>query len=180
LLSSEISDFKNLAKVSIVGHPAVGKTSMLKLLSENIIVKRYIPTQGFDLKTVKFNDMIFKIWDFGGQKSYLTYLDDYLIGSDIVIVVTDSSARNVLNTKSLIERIKDIVDKECPIIVIANKQDLCESDGRMNQRLVEDILHVKTIGLTAINPLERTKLLEIINKELNQVLFRKEVKKNEF
>ena len=177
MLSSEISDFKSLAKVSIVGHPAVGKTSMLKLLSENIIVKRYIPTQGFDLKTVKFNDMIFKIWDFGGQKSYLTYLDDYLIGSDIVIVVTDSSARNVLKSKALIERIKNIMGEECPIIVIANKQDLCESDGRMKQQLVEDILHVKTIGLTAINPLERVKLLETINRELNQVLIRKEVKK---
>ena len=121
--------------------------------------------------------MIFKIWDFGGQKSYLTYLDDYLIGSDIVIVVTDSSARNVLKSKALIERIKNIMGEECPIIVIANKQDLCESDGRMKQQLVEDILHVKTIGLTAINPSERIKLLETINKELNQVLVRKEVKK---
>jgi len=138
LLSSEISDFKSLAKVSIVGHPAVGKTSMLKLF---------------------------------------TYLDDYLIGSDIVIVVTDSSARNVLKSKVLIERIKNIMGEECPIIVIANKQDLCESDGRMKQQLVEDILHVKTIGLTAINPLERMKLLETIQKELNQILIRKEVKK---
>lgn len=178
MLSSEISDFRNLAKVSIVGHPAVGKTSMLKLLSENTIVKRYIPTQGFDLKTVKFNNMIFKIWDFGGQKSYLTYLDDYLIGSDIVFVVTDSSARNVLKSKSLIERIKNIIDKECPIIVIANKQDLCETDGRMKQQLVEDILHVKTYGLTAIRASERMKLIEIIKKELNQVLIRKEVKEN--
>lgn len=176
MLSSEISDFRNLAKVSIVGHPAVGKTSMLKLLSENTIVKRYIPTQGFDLKTVKFHNMIFKIWDFGGQKSYLTYLDDYLIGSDIVFVVTDSSARNVLKSKSLIERIKNIIDKECPIIVIANKQDLCETDGRMKQQLVEDILHVKTYGLTAIRASERMKLIEIIKKELNQVLIRKEVK----
>jgi len=178
LLSSETSDFRNLAKVSIVGHPAVGKTSMLKLLADSTIVKRYIPTQGFDLKTVKFNDMIFKIWDFGGQKSYLTYLDDYLIGSDIVIVVTDSSARNVLKSKALIERIKNIMGKECPIIVIANKQDLCESDGRMKQQLVEDILHVKTYGLTAIRASERMKLIEIIKKELNQVLIRKEVKEN--
>ena len=57
------STFQDLAKVSIVGHPAVGKTTMLKLLSENHCDQIYIPTQGFDLKTVKFPKFLSQLAD---------------------------------------------------------------------------------------------------------------------
>jgi len=179
LLSSKISE---ISKISIIGAPAVGKTTMLKLLSKNPIDKIYIPTQGFDLKTVKYDNCNLRVWDFGGQKSYLKYLEDYLLGSDIVFIVTDSTPRNVLNSKKLIDTAQKIVENDCPIIAIANKQDLCndhEDNGRMRQELVENILQVKTYGLTAINPLERDNLLEIIKKELNQVFIRRRLKEIE-
>ena len=178
MFNSGISDITELAKISIIGHPAVGKTTILKLLSKSRIDRVYIPTQGFDLKTVKFGNCNLRVWDFGGQKSYLTYLEDYLIGSDIVLIVTDSSPRNVLKSKKLIELAFNIVDKDCPIIAIANKQDLCETDGKMKKELVEDILHVRTYGLTAIDQSERTKLIDIIKKELNHVLIRRRLKEN--
>jgi len=171
----------DLVKISIIGHPATGKTTILKLLSDNIEKKDrlYIPTQGFDLKTVKFDQFMLRVWDFGGQTSYLTYLDDYLLGSDLVLVVTDSSPRNVLNSRRFIESTRNIVDKDCPIIAIANKQDLCESDGRMDKTRVEDLLQVKTFGLTAINPQDRLKLMNIIKNELNHVLVRRRLKESE-
>ncbi|HEY0087218.1 MAG TPA: ADP-ribosylation factor-like protein [Candidatus Lokiarchaeia archaeon] len=171
------SSFKDLAKISIIGHPAVGKTTILNLLTENKIEKTYIPTQGFDLKTIKGEDnnfnYNFKIWDFGGQKVYLNYLEDYLVGSDLVFIVTDSTALNVLNSKELIKRASNIIEEDCPLIAIANKQDLCKSDGRLDEKLVEDILQIKTYGLTATNPSERLKLLTIIQNELNKTLMRR-------
>ena len=168
----------DLVKISIIGHPATGKTTILKLLSDNLEKKDrlYIPTQGFDLKTVKFDQMALRVWDFGGQTSYLTYLDDYLVGSDLVLVVTDSSPRNVLNSRRFIEFTSNIVEKDCPIIAIANKQDLCKEYGRMEAKRVEDILKVKTYGLTAIESSERKKLIDIIKKELNQVFIRRGLK----
>ena len=168
----------DLVKISIIGHPATGKTTILKLLSGNIDKKDrlYIPTQGFDLKTVKYDQFMLRVWDFGGQKSYLTYLDDYLVGSDLVLVVTDSSPRNVLNSRKLIDFTSNIVDKDCPIIAIANKQDLCKNYGRMEEKRVENILKVKTYGLTAIESSERKKLMDIIKKELNQVFIRRGLK----
>lgn len=170
----------DLVKISIIGHPATGKTTILKLLSDNIEKKDrlYIPTQGFDLKTVKFDQFMLRVWDFGGQTSYLTYLDDYLAGSDLVLVVTDSSPRNVLNSRRFIESTNNIVDKECPIIAIANKQDLCKNHGRMEAKRVEDILKVKTYGLTAIESSERKNLIDIIKKELNQVFIRRRLKES--
>ena len=173
MLSSDIND---LIKISIIGHPAVGKTTILKLLCKDMIDRLYFPTQGFDLKKVKYGNFNLKVWDFGGQKAYLSYLKEYLVGSDLVVIVTDSTPLNVLNSRQLIDFSNDIVDDDCPIITIANKQDLCKIDGRMDQTRVEDVLQVKTYGLTAIDPSERVKFMNIIKKELNQVLLRRGLK----
>ena len=174
MLSSEID---KLVKITLVGAPAVGKTTMLRLLAKETIDKLYLPTHGLDLKTVKFDDYYLRVWDLAGQNSYLrTYSKDYLLGSDIIFIVTDSSPRNVLNSRELINYACHFVGKECPIIAIANKQDLVKTDGRMDVKRVEDILHVKTYGLTAINPSERLRLMNIIKKELDQIIIRRGLK----
>jgi small GTP-binding protein len=174
------SNIDSLVKISLIGQPAVGKTTILKLLSEKTIDKIYLPTQGFDLKTVKFGKYYLKVWDFGGQKAYLKmYLKDYLRGSDVVFVVTDSSPRNVLNSREIIDYAATIVEHDCPIIAIANKQDLCESDGRMDADRVSNVLRVKTIGLTAIKRSERRRLMGTIKNELNQVFVRRRLKEVE-
>ncbi|MFX1239108.1 MAG: Rab family GTPase [Promethearchaeota archaeon] len=174
------SSINNLAKISIIGHPAVGKTTILKLLSEKVIDKIYLPTQGFDLTNVEFGNYRLRIWDFGGQKIYMnTYLSSYLLGSDIVLIVTDSTLKNVNSSRPLIDVAEKITDKECPIIAIANKQDLYERNhDRLNVEKIKDILDVKTYGLIAIDPTNRIKLMNIIKDELNKVLTRKEVNLN--
>ena len=175
MLSSDIS---NLAKISLIGHPAVGKTTILKLISQKIINRIYLPTQGFDLNTVEFDNFRLKVWDFGGQKAYLNmYLHSYLLRTDIVLIVTDSTEQNVLSSRKLINIAKKTVDNDCPIIAIANKQDLIDKDNKVLQvEKVSDMLDVKTYGLTAIDPQERNKLLDIIKKELDKVISRKEGK----
>ena len=57
-----------------------------------------------------------------------------------------------------------------------NKQDLQKNDGRMSPKRVEEILNIRTYGLTAIDPAQRVKLLDIIRKELNKVSSRKRLK----
>jgi small GTP-binding protein len=174
MLSSEI---EKLAKITLIGYPATGKTTLAKLLAQNEINRLYFPTHGLDLKTIKVGDYILRLWDLGGQQSYLkTYSRDYLLGSDMIFVVTDSTPRNVLNSRELINYACQFVGKECPIIAIANKQDLVKNDGRMDHKRVEDILHIKTYGLTAINPSERMKLMNIIKKELDKIAVRRRLK----
>jgi len=174
MLSSEIN---KIVKVTFIGSPAVGKTTMLKLLIEDPIDRFYVPTHGLDLRTVKFDDYYLRVWDLAGQSGYLrTYSKDYLLGSDIIFIVSDSTPRNVLTTRELINYACHFVGKECPIICIANKQDLVKKEGRMDARRVEDLLHVKTYGLTAINKSERLNLLNIIKKELEQISIRRGLK----
>ncbi|GAG98627.1 unnamed protein product, partial [marine sediment metagenome] len=48
-------------KISFIGYPAVGKTTILKLLTEKTINKLYLPTQGLDFKTVKFGENIISL-----------------------------------------------------------------------------------------------------------------------
>lgn len=164
-------------KVSIIGFPAVGKTTMTKMLAQKETNKKYVPTAGFDLKTVQFGQYKLKIWDFGGQKNYLKkYLEDFVVGSDLIFIVTDSTPKNVLNSRQLIDHAKEIMEDECPIVAIANKQDLCKSDGRMNYKRVQDLLHTKTVGLTAIDPEERLRLMGTIENELEKVLKRRSMK----
>ncbi|MFX1391232.1 MAG: ADP-ribosylation factor-like protein [Promethearchaeota archaeon] len=168
------SEIDKLAKVTLIGYPATGKTTLTKLLAQNEINRLYFPTHGLDLKTVKLEEYILRVWDLGGQQSYLkTYSRDYLLGSDIIFIVTDSTPRNVLNSRELINYACHFVGKDCPIIAIANKQDLVKTDGRMDYKRVEDILHIKTYGLTAIDPSERVKLLNIIKKELDKIAIRR-------
>ncbi|MFX1411034.1 MAG: ADP-ribosylation factor-like protein [Promethearchaeota archaeon] len=168
------SEIDKLVKITLIGAPAVGKTTMLKLLSRDTIDRLYFPTHGFDLKTVKFDDFHLRIWDLAGQNNYLkTYSKDYLLGSDIIFIVTDSSPRNVIKSRELINYACHFVGKECPIIAIANKQDLVKTDGRMDAKRVEDTLHIRTYGLTAINPSERKNLMYIIKKELDQIVIRR-------
>lgn len=178
MLSSELH---NLFKVSLIGSPAVGKTTILKLLSKNTIDRLYLPTHGFDLKTIRLDSFTIKVWDFGGQSGYLrSYSSDHLLGSDLLFIVTDSSPRNVLKSRELINYATHFIDNDCPIIALANKQDLIKKDGCMTPERVEDVLQVKTYGLIAINPGERSKLLNIIKKELDKISVNRRMRDNAF
>ena len=54
---SKLKQRSAVGKISFVGCPAVGKTTLVKLLSQKLINGRYIPTQGFDLGMVSFNGL---------------------------------------------------------------------------------------------------------------------------
>ena len=82
-----------------------------------------------------------------------------------------------LTISQKIDKIKEIMLNECPFIAIANKQDLCKEDGRMHSKLIEDLLHTRTIGLTAIDPKQRMLLMNTLDIELKKVILRKRLRK---
>ena len=158
-----------VGKISFVGSPAVGKTTLMKLLTQRQkIEKKYNPTQGFDLGTLDFEGFKLKIWDFGGQKAYLKhYMSQYIQGSDIVFVVTDSSPKNVLSTKELVSHTRTLFPEDCAkIVALANKQDI---DGHLEPKMVKDVLQVPTYGITAIDNEQRRILVEIINVIMEEI-----------
>ena len=157
-----------VGKVSFVGAPAVGKTTLMKMLSQRMVNKQYHPTQGFNLGSISFDGMKLSMWDFGGQKAYLkTYLSNYVQGSDLVFIVTDSTAKNVLTTKELIDHTRSLLPEDsCRIVALANKQDL---PGHMSPQRIKDVLQVPTIGICALDPKYRDILIESIGWVMNEI-----------
>ncbi len=160
------------AKISVIGLPAVGKSTLTKLLRGEQINNMYKPTMGFQLRNTNLSGVSFKIWDFGGQKNFLkTHLSKYVYGSDIIFVVTDSTPQNVLSTRELVKHCEQLVDDECEIVAIANKQDLA---GHMSSDRVENIMGINTFPMVAIDQTKRLYMVEIIRTLMGYV----EKKKN--
>ncbi len=152
-----------IGKISIVGAPATGKTTISKMIRGEIISGKYNPTMGFNLATLNDpNANPFKIWDFGGQKAFIKQqLSKYIHGSDIVFIVTDSTPKNVLSTMEIIDYARNLIDDDlCEIVCLANKQDL---KGHLKPDRVEELLKIKTYPMIAINPNNQALMIELIS-----------------
>ena len=159
------------AKISIIGSPAVGKSTLSKLIRGQQISGKYNPTMGFNLGSTIQRGISFRLWDFGGQKAFIKqHLTKYLQGSDIVFVITDSTPKNVLTTKELLDHCTTLVDDGCELVAIANKQDMA---GHMTPERVEDVLQIPTFPMIAIDKNNRQRMVELINTLMSYVDARK-------
>jgi small GTP-binding protein len=149
-------------KVSFLGYPSVGKSTLIKLLSGYIPSLDYKPTIGLDFGSLQFGEHEVKLWDIGGQSAFQPFWNNYLNGSYLVFVVTDSTPQNVLQTKQLIEWLNR-TQKGVRVVALANKQDI---DGHFDAKRVANVLQVPTYGLVGIEPHQREKLQFILIKEL--------------
>lgn len=66
------SSEENDIKIMLIGLSGSGKTSLIKAVSGQVMdtagFKQPIPTYGFDIKNIKFEDKTFNIWDIGGSE----------------------------------------------------------------------------------------------------------------
>ncbi len=152
-------------KVAFIGLPAVGKTSIITLLSENRTVTNYEQTIGISFGFVTLGECEVSLFDIAGQDRFRFLWNGFMRGAKVIFVVTDSTPVNVLNTRKIIE---EFCNKPNTIVLaIANKQDL---PGAMKPSQVEDLLNVKTYGMVAIDPRKRTKMCHILREALEQII----------
>ena len=122
---SKLFKQKEPKRIVMIGLDAAGKTTITyKLkLGENI---NAIPTIGFNVETIKINNMKMNIWDLGAQSKIIELWPHYYKEADCLIYVVDSSDRRRLKTaKELVwKAIEDEDLKDVPILIFANKQDL--------------------------------------------------------
>lgn len=150
-----------MLKICLLGQGGVGKSTMLKLLTADSIPGDYYPTIAVDIETlqgVRFGPYELAVWDFAGQDRFRSLWNYYLRNADAVLLVTDSTLKNVLETRDILE----IVRKNSPssiVWAIGNKQDL---PGALAPKLVQRILGVQAYGLVAIDPRYREVLYKII------------------
>ena len=164
-------------KVSIIGLGGVGKTTLVRLISGEVINLEYQPTINVDISNydgaeIGVNRTIM-LWDFAGQSNYRALWSSLLDRTDIVLLVLDSSYESLNPTKDIIRDILEKHYKDTLVIGIANKQDL---PNRLTAKFCEKMLSEIEIdppivvhGMVAINPNYREKIHAILIDAISKV-----------
>jgi ADP-ribosylation factor-like protein 3 len=88
-----------------------------------------MPTQGFNIKSLKHGSFKLNMWDVGGQKTIRPYWRNYFESTDGIIYVIDSADRRRMEETGI--ELQQIIDEEklsgVPLLIYANKQDLLNS-----------------------------------------------------
>jgi len=151
------------SKICFLGEGGVGKTSLVSLLQGKKIEKERNPTVGLEVDDSILNEKKCSIWDLGGQERFRFMWQDFLKGSGLAVLVTDSTEDNVQKTKEIYERFSRFIGSK--IIAIANKQDL---PGALNANTVQNRLGgIKTYEMSAIQKELRGRLRQILEYEIS-------------
>ncbi len=145
-------------KISLIGFSGVGKTTITRLIKAEEIPMQHIPTITGDIATIRIGKLHFHLWDFAGQEQFSYLWNNFIKGSDAVLLITDSTLENVEKSKFFLELIKEQA-AQAHTSVIGNKQDL---DDAMKPEQIEKILGLKTYSMIANDSTNRDKMITII------------------
>ncbi|GAB4331049.1 MAG: hypothetical protein Kow0069_38660 [Promethearchaeota archaeon] len=151
--------YRNLKpKVSLVGYSGVGKTTITRLITEQEIPMEHIPTITGDIGTIQIGKLQFSCWDFAGQDQFEFLWKKFILGSDAVLLITDSTLENCTKSTFFVQLVKS----EAPtahLAVIGNKQDL---PGALPLAKIEEIVGVHAYSMVATDPNNRERMIQII------------------
>eukprot|EP00958_Prasinococcus_capsulatus_P013320 scaffold1363_cov356-Prasinococcus_capsulatus_cf.AAC.7 len=103
-----------------------------------------IPTIGFNVETVTFENIKLQVWDLGGQTSIRPYWRCYYPNTQAIIYVVDSSDVERIGTSK--QEFHAILEEEelknAVILIYANKQDL---PGALDEAAVSEGLGLSSI-----------------------------------
>ena len=141
-------------KVALMGSGYAGKTTLIKLLTDGVkkLECNYQPTAGMNCGTLTIDENTkVSLIERGGQAHFEFLWPEFMRGSQMVVVVTESNPKAVLKTRQILEKYKNEL-QGVKVIAVANKQDI---PGSMRPESVQDLLGVPTYGMVAVDPKER-------------------------
>jgi len=149
---------KFVYKICLIGDGGVGKTSLLIRYMTNKFDLDTKMTIGVDMMKKKVsidsNEIIFSIWDLGGQEKYEMLFETFIEGTDGVLLCFDlTSYRTFINLNKWTSLIRN--KSRNPIIVLlGTKSDLVEQisvDSEEVKSFVEEFLISRYFETSALN-----------------------------
>ena len=134
-------------RLVILGLDGSGKTTMLMRLKLGEVVST-TPTIGFNVETIRHNNLTMTMWDIGGQDKIRCLWRHYYQNTRGVIFVVDSNDRErVQEAKQEIQMlVREDELRDALLLVLANKQDLpnAMSPSELTNTLgLHDVTHMK-------------------------------------
>ncbi|KAB5512298.1 hypothetical protein DKX38_029326 [Salix brachista] len=112
-------------RVVMLGLDAAGKTTILYKLHIGEVLST-VPTIGFNVEKVQYKNVVFTVWDVGGQEKLRPLWRHYFNNTDGLIYVVDSLDRERIGKakEEFQTIIRDPFMLNSVILVFANKQDM--------------------------------------------------------
>lgn len=125
-------------RVVMLGLDAAGKTTILYKLHIGEVLTT-VPTIGFNVEKVQYKNVIFTVWDVGGQEKLRPLWRHYFNNTDGLIFVVDSQDRERIDrvAQEFKTIIGDPLMRHSALLVFANKQDMkgCLSPAEICEHL---------------------------------------------
>ncbi len=134
---------KKEVRLLILGLDNAGKTTVLYQMQFGES-KVTVPTLGFNVETVKYQNLTFQMWDLGGQSELRPYWRCYFQKTNAIVFVIDSTDKDRLDTvkNELFLLIQEEELQGVPIAILANKQDL---EGALSDIQISEIVGLSEI-----------------------------------
>ncbi len=130
----------NEAKVILIGHGAVGKTSLVRQLIDHNFKPDENKTEGIDIRhwqiTAREETVKLRVWDFGGQEIMHATHQFFLTERSLYLLVLNARKDEGNNDVEYWLKIIESFGKDAPILIIANKSD--EHPLKLNRRHLQE------------------------------------------
>ncbi|WP_371805060.1 Rab family GTPase [Candidatus Lokiarchaeum ossiferum] len=155
-------------KISILGYNGVGKTSICNYI-EGIKPEKLLPTMNIERHSFRLFNIPIILWDFSDEIPE-NMVQKFLLGSDAVIIVLDSTKKNAKDSLHLLNLTKKTVP-HAELIIVGNKQDQKKAESieklekLMNHRIIP--FNATNFANARLIQEQTAELLEICCEELD-------------
>jgi len=167
-------------KMVLLGHSSTGKTSIVHRLLHNNFLPDSESTIGASFATLKFNDVIYQIWEKDIQKRYKAMFQMYTRNAKIVIFVFDLTNMETINRfDTYLKDSKNYLDDKFKVIIVGNKMDLFSGNLDLVHKFINDkletynnlkdrIVYIGTSAKSGLNIDLLKEKIDIFGKQIKQ------------